>query len=350
MRRAFDIRKHLSPYFSAEQVRQLRGLQGLCGAVISGSSALQFFDRSVYPESDLDIYVPVGHVRFFCHWLLSCGYSHYPNSSQPRLWPREHRIVLWAPFTTPPAYTMPPVDSVFDFRKDGLLIQVVSTRDTPIEAILNFHSSTCLSDFPEWLLLAKAYLLACVMNLITYDGAYSLYPRSTFEDRESLIMSRNPLRSSQSRDDARLKYMRRGWKMVYGSRELLESQDKTSLGFSGITRHIGDSYTWTIPFDSAQIDLPEFTLHKGKVISLVTANSWRLSVSGLVHPVDDSNRVAWVPAPDDVEESAAVAIYDARVCTCAGLQFSIMLSGAIDSSQLYDLFAEVNLYRGSGVR
>ena len=54
--RRFSIVKLLSRYF--QHPSAFRNLQAVTGTVISGSSALQFFDRSYYPKSDLDLYVP----------------------------------------------------------------------------------------------------------------------------------------------------------------------------------------------------------------------------------------------------------------------------------------------------
>jgi hypothetical protein len=54
--RAFNINRHLSRFFS--DPKAFRSLQARTATVISGSGALQFFQRDVYPESDLDLYVP----------------------------------------------------------------------------------------------------------------------------------------------------------------------------------------------------------------------------------------------------------------------------------------------------
>jgi hypothetical protein len=55
--RAFNIEKRLSRYF--DDPKSFRKLQAETLTVISGSTALQFFQRNFYPESDLDLYVHV---------------------------------------------------------------------------------------------------------------------------------------------------------------------------------------------------------------------------------------------------------------------------------------------------
>lgn len=109
------------------------------------------------------------------------------------------------------------------------------------------------------------------MNFITYSAAYSLFPRSTFEDRKSLVVE-----TSDGHAISRQKYRDRGWRMVYGRSEDLSSPNHMPSAFGGMERHVGDRYTWTIPLDVSQFELPWFTSCAGKAIPIVKANSWRL--------------------------------------------------------------------------
>ena len=45
-----------------------------CNAIVSGSFALQFFERKRYIGSDMDIYLRCAGVREFCVWLKNEGY------------------------------------------------------------------------------------------------------------------------------------------------------------------------------------------------------------------------------------------------------------------------------------
>ena len=76
MRRAFSIDKLLSPYFTPTEVTQFRELQSQTGTLISGSTALQLFDRVTYSESDLDLYVEHRFSRALAEWLLEIGYTY----------------------------------------------------------------------------------------------------------------------------------------------------------------------------------------------------------------------------------------------------------------------------------
>jgi hypothetical protein len=55
VRRTININRILKRFFPEPDV--FRVLQRQTGTLISGSQALQFFDRTFYPESDLDLFL-----------------------------------------------------------------------------------------------------------------------------------------------------------------------------------------------------------------------------------------------------------------------------------------------------
>ncbi len=54
------------------------------GMLISGSTALQFLDRTTFLESDLDIYVEHQLRRKIALWLVAIGYKYQPTPKYPR--------------------------------------------------------------------------------------------------------------------------------------------------------------------------------------------------------------------------------------------------------------------------
>lgn len=147
----FDIKRVLSPYFSEEDIKSFRQLQLTTGTVISGSTAVQFFDRTTYPESDLDVYVEHQYCRDVAWWLMSRGYEFKPSRpEQPKSFVAAFRTWspdvdgIWALFVQDPVgYLGHGVTDIFDFFKVGSQrkVQLISTRGCPMEVILNFHSS-----------------------------------------------------------------------------------------------------------------------------------------------------------------------------------------------------------------
>ena len=90
---------------------------------------------------------------------------------------------------------------------------------------------------------------ACVMNFITHDKAYSLYPRATFEQHRSLVF----LRGTAARDKALAKYTERGWSTL--NRITGGDFHDLNSAFARGPRFVGDSKTWTIPI-FPRIDAP----------------------------------------------------------------------------------------------
>lgn len=152
---AYNINRHLSRYFP--DPLQFRSLQARTGLVISGSNALQFFDRTFYYESDLDLYAHPGHIYELMEWLESAGYSFEPSQHQEDDW-HNHVSADWdgteIRFPRAPADGLdrpwyPEIAAVYTFKRfivmygetAELKVQVIETICNPIKTIIKFHSS-----------------------------------------------------------------------------------------------------------------------------------------------------------------------------------------------------------------
>lgn len=124
-----------------------RQMLGNCGAVVSGSTAVQFFDRTRYPASDLDIVIPITTTYSMGLWLMENGYTFQPRGTDFTDFvaslvtvmkrSRSHRLAK-------------PMIRVFDFyghplsaSDTGRHVQLITTRDDPFAHILQYHSSEC---------------------------------------------------------------------------------------------------------------------------------------------------------------------------------------------------------------
>ena len=246
---------------------------------ISGSTALQFFDRSFYADSDLDIYVEHRYCKPTALWLESIGYSFQPRKTYLT---NNLDIALEETFaefsdidmndlpqgffgSTSMGYFGRGVANVYNFHKvnPDRKIQLITSFYAPLEIVLNFHSSKLV--LSGSFSLIYIIILACVMNLITHERAYSLYPHATFEERRSLVISTE----GSKQETAREKYAERGWTMV----ETGQNEDirNTRSDFTPCQRHIGDSRCWTIPI-LPKLDLEDF----------MASNTWELKYSPVV--------------------------------------------------------------------
>ena len=165
--RAFDIDRLLSRFF--RNVTAFRCLQARTGAVVSGSLALQFFDRSYYPDSDCDLYVPYKEAEKIGKWILSAGgsaggnYRFEPRKPQAKTFERAMADMLSGEWDIPEGsdrgddedddyerlYKAIHITGVFtfvsdeedDLAKKGSIVQMIVAKESPVDAIMNFHSS-----------------------------------------------------------------------------------------------------------------------------------------------------------------------------------------------------------------
>ncbi|PPQ87265.1 hypothetical protein CVT26_003247, partial [Gymnopilus dilepis] len=130
-------------------VLEFRRVLRRSGAVISGSFALQYFDRSFYAESDMDMFVRIGGVGPLCEFIRSQGYASVGHSHDYDECVAEggaHIIKAALNITS----FEDPLLGVYTFQKfvvwasgrvDILQVQVVVVDTEPIEHILfDFHS------------------------------------------------------------------------------------------------------------------------------------------------------------------------------------------------------------------
>jgi hypothetical protein len=157
--RAFNINRHLSHFFTNPIA--FRSLQARTATLISGSNAVQFLDRSFYPESDLDLYVHPGHSKEVGMWLIEReGYTFVPNQRQrdeefdfvdaelPELTPWNSTGPTATDDFRVEHYRISGLSEVYTFIKapeNGvtlpLKVQIMAAEKTPLQCILGFHSS-----------------------------------------------------------------------------------------------------------------------------------------------------------------------------------------------------------------
>ncbi|KDR77818.1 hypothetical protein GALMADRAFT_65576 [Galerina marginata CBS 339.88] len=264
----FDLHKVLERYFSLEDVFiAFRELQAATGMFISGSTALQFLDRTEYPESDLDLYVQHRYRRPIAWWLKEIGYNVIPHPNHQNLGLSLNQVLDLVPdFRTLQDHDTHPAPTkgyfgaatVYNFEKVDPYrkIQLITCYRYPLEMVLNFHST-------------------CVMNIITHEKAYSLYPRATFDERRTLSYVPDPTEDNghEKRQVALQKYTSRGWTVVDRITDV-EFRDPRSAFASG-ERHLGDFKCWTLPI------LPKLALPK----STIEANSWALLYDRKLEPL-----------------------------------------------------------------
>lgn len=130
-----------------------RRILGRCNAVVSGSQALQFFDRTEYLDSDLDIFMRGFSVDVLDDWLKEAGYNMVGERDEYQIERRMRRIAEDDELGTERQSAIRAVFSYARYGYDGAfggvrarVVQIIVVCIDPIEFIIfDFHSSTCLS-------------------------------------------------------------------------------------------------------------------------------------------------------------------------------------------------------------
>ncbi|RPD52517.1 hypothetical protein L227DRAFT_514713 [Lentinus tigrinus ALCF2SS1-6] len=241
MELSFNINQRLARFF--DDPRAFRSLQARTGILISGSTALQFFDRSLYADSGLDLFVHKPHRREIGRWLLQSGYTFVPESYQDP----DFEITIFDSISLSPddLHALDGIASMLTFVRRSATsdegctdrtrtIRLVIAENTPMDVILSTHST-------------------CAMNVIAFDKAYCLFPRATLEARRSLISSSSK-GIYRSRGKALSKYIQRGFNVAFS----LPPGDQFSrmplfpLGW----RWLDDEHTWVILLDTTGVGRP----------------------------------------------------------------------------------------------
>ncbi|KAI0086705.1 hypothetical protein BDY19DRAFT_856603, partial [Irpex rosettiformis] len=164
----YSINRQLLRFF--DDPSAFRILQAQTGAIISGSFALQFFTQIVVSEDDLDVYAVTTARSEIGAWLLANGYQYAP--CPPYYHPDNSKLLLDKGQAEINHDSVEGVLNIMDFVRDvdGLVqkVQVHFVGESPLVAVTNFHSTM-------------------LMNFITYETAYCLYPKATLIARANLI-------------------------------------------------------------------------------------------------------------------------------------------------------------------
>ncbi|KAI0061341.1 hypothetical protein BV25DRAFT_1917010 [Artomyces pyxidatus] len=221
LRRAFNINRHLARWFPDPLA--FRALQQRTTTLISGSNALQFFDRTFYPKADLDLFTPWDQLPDVARWLTGNGYTYISKDGKRTPMdpgdPGQTNTISW--------YGGHSEIKVYTFFRssavDGSLlkVQIVATWRAP-----STPSSNSIA-------------VPCVMNVIGHSTAFALYPRATFESRLTLLCPMEDLEQGP----ALQKYAERGWRIL-----LADDPDRgNEPTFNSTNRWIDDPDTWIIP-------------------------------------------------------------------------------------------------------
>ncbi|KAI1084987.1 hypothetical protein F5B20DRAFT_122961 [Whalleya microplaca] len=231
---------------------EFRSQLGRFDALISGGFALQFLERVVWPESDLDIMVQDGeNLEGLARFLVEVeGYEMTDNQvfteaddnvTMTQLASHQRAAFRDMKKCQTYFYRNENVNTGNNFKNTTSKIQLIATSDSPLKAILTGNYTTAL------------------VNFISWNKAYAIFPRATFLSHETV-----PLKDVNEYFGAlHAKYSQRGWRMrsepvvdgpylgpfFLGDRFLLGNLQKPD-------RRVGDKDTWILRLDTTSVQPP----------------------------------------------------------------------------------------------
>lgn len=152
IRSTWDPNQFFSRWFSRPVA--FRQMLGRCNAIVSGSGALQFFDRTYYEDSDLDIFMRPAGVLRLSEWLRDDGYGYISEDEEYRFFNQVVCVVDYSDERDHPTFLPKNMKAVFTFSRpasspSGVLfsrrVQLIIVDIDPVEFItLDFHTSKSL--------------------------------------------------------------------------------------------------------------------------------------------------------------------------------------------------------------
>ncbi|KUJ18116.1 uncharacterized protein LY89DRAFT_684041 [Mollisia scopiformis] len=257
-----------------------------CDALISGSFALQFFARTVWKESDLDIYIqssPKDNVKIFGEYLIA--HEDYALDDTKHI---EDDLGMDCDIINQ-------VDTYVKKEAKGhkSCIHIISTYGTAIEGILS------------------SYITTALVNVISWQSAYAAFPDTTFKDMKTYQLvgfheCLNPLLENLAR---------RGWTTL----EVISAEDERRVRslWNPWPRRLGDSLAWKVPLEIEGVT-PGIS---GSVIEFSTFKVYK-------------NNGRWLPPTEKDFESYLISFNKFESCA---LQYEYFFTGPVDDDFWYSI-------------
>ena len=128
-----NVMRVLRPFFrSNEQTHLFLEMMHRTGAIVSGSTALQLFERTYFEGSDLDLYVNDENSGEVGHWLSESGFGRIEQDAE------KEKMVIGDSY--------PAVEEILKVEAytttfSSKVVEVITTKNAPVLAVIKFHSS-----------------------------------------------------------------------------------------------------------------------------------------------------------------------------------------------------------------
>ncbi|KAI0689529.1 hypothetical protein C8T65DRAFT_746138 [Cerioporus squamosus] len=208
-----------------------------CDGIVSGSAAQHFFGREEYEAKDLDIYLPFHGLLPMGRFLQREGFKFQPGLNHHPFFDAAVMALTAFIGRTLSKATSDLSGHTYAFKafnfalpqhshpgKRGRRVQLIAVQGDPVEFMIrSFHSTA-------------------VMNYLTGKYAVSLFPRTTFIHRATLVCQ-DITRQAAVQRAWMDKYRARGFSVVGATHELPDTTEGQVW-----KRRVGDKLCWVLPY------------------------------------------------------------------------------------------------------
>ncbi|KAI0149469.1 hypothetical protein GGR57DRAFT_514875 [Xylariaceae sp. FL1272] len=234
----WSINKKLARFF--DQPEAFRTQLGKSNALISGGFALQFLEGVTWEGSDLDIFVEKGQdAQAMEQYLLSAGYQQGPGH-------RSH-MPCWRALSSGPesaAECKIYLKGEIEAKESQVKVKVIATRSVPVLCIL------------------RSFFTTCIINIITWNKAFCVFPRATFLYHYTVAVQR----LDSHFGSLHAKYSKRGWRMWTHPIRPTAARDLFGINEprdDHRCRRVGDSGCWVLNLNTSGVkrpSMPDFVI------------------------------------------------------------------------------------------
>ena len=216
-------------------------------ALVSGSFAVQFFERLTWKKSDLDIFIEQGSgaLAFEQYLCEREGYRFSREGGDEAY----HAMSALVKVSTTRDFGSSCIGSLMmnSIQVRTLVMQRADSTEAQVQIVYTTHQPL--------LEILNGFYTTLVVNLISWNKAYAVYPQPSFLYHKTYLLK--PM--SDYFGKLLAKYEERGWR----SQDVLWPEDEASHGSMGESRRLGDRFTWIISLDTRGVnrcDTPDSVL------------------------------------------------------------------------------------------
>ncbi|KAK7023594.1 hypothetical protein VNI00_016633 [Paramarasmius palmivorus] len=251
----FSEKQLYKKFFPAEKITHFRTVQSNSRALVTGDPVTLHLSRSPQQSTWLKVLVPKEGLLEIGKFMLTVRYhfveaSYYVGSVLTTLTTTTFEDAVKIDCSSHIVAVEETeedraIASTYTFRRtDGTTVEIIRTVNEAIDAVLALRTTLD-------------------MNFATHNEIISLYPRSSFVEKNAYYVNDPP----DTPDASMIQFSTQGWTFATMVSAVTALDPRNELSFK--TRHVGDRHCWIVRFD-------EYLAAPANFISILFISSWHI--------------------------------------------------------------------------